>query len=305
MTNSLSIYQQFDQIQGAALAMHRSGFFKDVASEAQAIVKVMAGAELGIPPFAAMTGISIIQGKPTLGANLMASLVKNDPRYDYRVKQCDNEACVLEWFEHGTKTGESAFTIDEAKAAGLAGKDNWKKYTSDMLFARAISRGTRRFAPGVFGGSPVYTPDELGADTDPDGYIDAQVVEVVAPEVVTNSNGNERPLSAEVLKNYLIQKSEKYAGSGKSATDKQRKLLPIILSECFADERERHAVTEYIFNVASTSKLTDYEVLATLDWLGLEKGENGKYVPSEHALAEIKNLINATMKEQGQQELAL
>jgi len=181
MTNSLAIYQQFEQIQGAALAMHKSGFFKDVTSEAQAIVKVMAGAELGIPPFASMTGISIIQGKPTLGANLMASLVKNDPRYDYRVKQCDNEACVLEWFENGQHTGESAFTIEEAKAAGLAGKDNWKKYTSDMLFARAISRGTRRFAPGVFGGSPVYTPDELGADVDPEGYIEAQVVEV-APQ---------------------------------------------------------------------------------------------------------------------------
>jgi len=305
MSNSLAIYQQFDQIQGAALAMHRSGFFKDIASEAQAIVKVMAGAELGIPPFAAMTGISIIQGKPTLGANLMASLVKNDPRYDYRVKQCDNEACVLEWFEHGTKTGESSFTIEEAKAAGLAGKDNWKKYTSDMLFARAISRGTRRFAPGVFGGSPVYTPDELGADVDPEGYIEAQVVEVAPTPEVISGNGHERPLNAETLKDMLIKKSEKYASSGRSATEKQRKLLPIVLSECFANDNERHAVTEYIFNVASTSKLTDYEVLATLDWLGLEKSEDGKYVPSEYAIAEIKNLIKATMKAQGQQELSL
>ena len=205
MTNSLAIYQQFDQIQGAAIALYKSGFFKDATSEAQAIVKVMAGAEIGIPPFASMTGINIIQGKPALGANVMATLVKNDPRYDYRLKQCDNEACVLEWFENGQKTGESAFTIEEAKAAGLAGKDNWKKYTSDMLFARAISRGTRRFAPGVFGGSPVYTPDELGADVDPDGYVEAQVVEVESepvwnPEVfdaasvelfstVVNSNG--------------------------------------------------------------------------------------------------------------------
>ena len=58
-----------------------------------------------------------------------------------------------------------------AQAAGLTGKDNWKKYPSDMLFARAISRGARRFAPGIFGGSPVYTPDEMGADVDEEGNV--------------------------------------------------------------------------------------------------------------------------------------
>jgi hypothetical protein len=40
-----------------------------------------------------------------------------------------------------------------------------------MLFARAITRGARRFAPGIFGGAPIYTPEELGADTDEDGNL--------------------------------------------------------------------------------------------------------------------------------------
>ena len=56
-------------------------------------------------------------------------------------------------------------------------KDNWRKYPSDMLFARAISRGARRFAPGIFGGSPVYTPDEMGVDTNEEGMIEAVVVD--------------------------------------------------------------------------------------------------------------------------------
>jgi hypothetical protein len=131
----------------------------------------MAGAELGLPPFAAMSGIHVIQGKPTLGSNVIATLVKNDPRYDYRVKQADDKACYLTWYEDGDNVGEAGFTIQEAQAANLTGKDNWKKYTSDMLFARAISRGARRFAPGIFGGSPVYTPDEMGVDTDEEGFI--------------------------------------------------------------------------------------------------------------------------------------
>lgn len=184
--NALSIYGQFDQIQRAAAALQTSGYFTDVKTLAQAIVKVMAGAELGIPPFASMTGINIIQGKPALGANILATLVKNDPRYDYRVKQATNETCILTWYEDGKPVGEAGFTIQEAQVAGLTGKDNWRKYPSDMLFARAISRGARRFAPGIFGGAPIYTPDELGADVDPDGYIDAKAVEVKVFEPAPN-----------------------------------------------------------------------------------------------------------------------
>lgn len=174
MNNALAVYDggRFEIMQRTAHAMVASGFFKDSRDMAQAVVKIMAGAELGIPPFAAMTGINIIQGKPALGANVLATLVKNDPRYNYRVKQCTDSACVIEWQEDGQAVGESSFTIDEAKRAGLTSKDNWQKYPSDMLFARAISRGARRFAPGIFGGAPVYTPDELGADVDPDGYVD-------------------------------------------------------------------------------------------------------------------------------------
>lgn len=181
MSNNQLLVTDFDTMQKSASALQKSGYFKDVNSEAQAIVKVMAGAELGLPPFASMSGIHIIQGKPVIGANVMATLVKNDPRYDYRVAKCDNVECVIAWYEHGQKVGESSFTTDEAKHIGLMMKDNWKNYTSDMLFARAISRGARRYAPGIFGGSPVYTPDELNADVDEDGYVTGEIVSEQAP----------------------------------------------------------------------------------------------------------------------------
>ena len=182
MTNQLAVYENMNALQTAASALHQSGFFKDVASQAQAMVKVMAGAELGLPPFASMSGIHIVQGKPVLGANLIATLVKNSGRYDYRIKTLDNRACVLEWYENGKRAGEAGFTMDEANAAGLTNKPTWKAYASDMLFARAISRGARRFAPGIFGGAPVYTPDEMGVDTDEDGHIiSGEIVNVTPP----------------------------------------------------------------------------------------------------------------------------
>jgi len=180
--NQLAVYQNFDSISKAAIALQKSGYFTDVKSEAQAIVKVMAGAELGLPPFASMAGIHIIQGKPALGSNVIATLVKNDPRYNYRVVSCDNKACVIDWYEDGVRVGKSDFTMEDATTAGLTNNPSWKKFPSDMLFARAITRGARRYAPGIFGGSPVYTPEELGVDTDEEGYIDTSHTVVVQNE---------------------------------------------------------------------------------------------------------------------------
>ena len=183
--NQLAVYQNFDSISKAANALQKSGYFKDVTSEAQAIVKVMAGAELGLPPFASMTGIHIISGKPALGSNVIATLVKNDPRYDYRITECNDKRCKIDWKENGNIVGESSFTMDEANTAGLTNNPSWKKFPSDMLFARAITRGARRFAPDIFGGSPIYTPEELGADVDEDGYIDTTHRIVEEPEPVS------------------------------------------------------------------------------------------------------------------------
>lgn len=158
----------------AAKHLSRSGFFKDAASESQAVVKVLAGQELGLGPFAAMTGIHIIKGKPALGANLIATLIKNDPRYDYRLKEMSNERVVIEFFEGKQSLGISSFTAEDARRVGT---QNMQKFPRNMLFARAMSNGAKWFVPGIFGGAPVYTPDELGADVDEDGYIVGEVME--------------------------------------------------------------------------------------------------------------------------------
>lgn len=199
MTTALTVYERMNELTTAANALHASGFFSDVKTQAQAMVKVMAGAEIGLPPFASMSGIHIVNGKPTLGANLIATLVKNDPRYDYRVKQADNRACILTWYEGGKAVGESGFTIEEANAAGLTGKQTWKAYASDMLFARALTRGARRYAPGIFGGAPIYTPDEMGIDTDEDGHIiQGEVVNVTpAPRPDTKPRSGTYVLSTD------------------------------------------------------------------------------------------------------------
>ena len=146
------------------LAAHfaRSGFFKDACDASKAIVKIVAGRELGVGPLTAMTGIHIVEGKPVLSAGLIGALVLRSGRYTYRVVESTDAECRIAWERDGREIGESAFTLEDAKRAGVAGKQNWSRYPSDMLFARALTRGARRFCPDVFLGS-VYVADELDA----------------------------------------------------------------------------------------------------------------------------------------------
>lgn len=168
MNNQLVTMESVDTLSRVANAMVKSGYFQDAKDVAQAYVKVQAGQELGLPPVASMSGIHIVKGKPTLGANLIATLIKNDPRYNYRVLELTDDICRIQFYEDGGECGISEFTADDAKRAGT---QNMAKFPKNMLFARAISNGAKWYTPGIFGGVTVYTPEELGADVDEDGDI--------------------------------------------------------------------------------------------------------------------------------------
>jgi hypothetical protein len=145
--------------------MAESGFFADARAAAQAVVKILAGRELGFGPVQSMTGINVIKGRISFSAGLIAAAIRRSGRYDYAVRHHDDLKCEVQFSKDGKALGVSTFTMDDARKAGLAGGDNWRKYPRNMLFARAMSNGARWFCPDVFGG-PVYTPDELGAAAD-------------------------------------------------------------------------------------------------------------------------------------------
>ena len=179
-----------EDVRRVALMLAQSNYFDAKAAQgdtaiAQLATKILAGREMGYGPFASVQGIHVIQGKPVISANLMAAAVKRSGRYDYRVRKLDNDGCEVEFFQRtGDKwesLGKSAFTRDDAKAAGLLGKDNWSKFARNMFFARALSNGIRWFAADVFDGSAAYTPDELGVTEDANG----NAVIDVQPHVIT------------------------------------------------------------------------------------------------------------------------
>lgn len=173
MSNEI-VKSSLTEIMSIGKAFAESGMFPDIKTAAQAVVKIQAGAEMGIPPFAAMSGIHIIQGKPTVGAGLMAANVKVSGKYDYRVVESTEKVCSIDFYQKTVqsiitdgkvtgsvptqeKIGNSTFTLDDAKKAGTKNLD---KYPKNMLFARAISNGVKWYTPDVFAG-PVYVPEEM------------------------------------------------------------------------------------------------------------------------------------------------
>lgn len=149
-----------------------SGYFADVKSPAQAVVKILMGAELGIGPMRAMTDIQIVQGKPCLHYSLIGALIKRSGKYDYKVREHTEKTCSVEFFEQGESAGTWRYTVEDAERAGLLERamKMWERFPRSMLLARALSNGARAYCSEAFGGT-IYTPDELrdgaGQDAEP------------------------------------------------------------------------------------------------------------------------------------------
>lgn len=317
MTTELTLAPQSLDLMSLGKVLATSGYFQDARDAGQAIVKVLAGQELGFGPIASMTGIYIVKGRVTLSANLIAAAIKRSGRYNYRVLRLDNEGCEIEFCEGGKPLGTSSFTDADAKAAGLSG-ENWSKYRRNMMFARAISNGAKWFCPDVFGG-PVYTPDELGSAVDGETgeIIDVTPTKSTPPPPppeppvkaapATNGHTATRPLSAEAVRE-TCRKRAGWVGSvramGKPITVQQLGALPMLMDNVMdgspTADQDRHNVMQFLFGVTSTKDLTTAEASALIAWLK-EPGDG--WEPNEYAQAEVAAVLNAWAIEAGQQVL--
>lgn len=141
----------------------RSGMFKDVKSQAQAVVKIIAGKEIGLAPMESMQNIYMTpDGKIGVMAKIVGALIKKSKKYDYAIEKLDETECILDFFNiEGDKRieiGKSSFSFKDAAKAGLANKDNYKNYPRNMNFARALMNGARWYTPDVYCG---YAIEEI------------------------------------------------------------------------------------------------------------------------------------------------
>lgn len=181
-TNLLNL--DYQSVKGLAGEFYRSGLFADATDESRAVVKIMAGQELNLPPLYAMRNFYLIplqkknrdgtyrtETQMAMSAQCMGLLLKRSKMYNWTVVTTDATQCVIQFEEKlddGTwrKAVLSKYTIADAKRAGLI-KDfsNWIKNPNSMLFARALSQGAKQTAPHLLGEAPYVPADFPEVDT--------------------------------------------------------------------------------------------------------------------------------------------
>lgn len=153
-----------------------------IKSPEAALVIILTGRELGLAPLQALRSISVVEGKPTLSADLLLALAyKSGLCTGYEIVELTDEKCTVQISRNGQVKPQYSYTIEEARKAGLANRPNWQRHTKAMLRARATSAACRAYFPDVVLG--LYTPDEL-EDLSPVVSEAAPVIITPAPRVV-------------------------------------------------------------------------------------------------------------------------
>lgn len=159
----------------------KSGLFGVKTPEA-ATMALLTGASLGISPVAALRGITVIQGKATLDATLVAGLVQRHPECEWwRVEESTAERCTIVTKRRGIAAVSLTWTLEDARRAKLTEKDNWKNYPRAMLRARCTTELARMVYGDVFFG--VYSPEELD-------HVDAAPAQRTVVTVVNNATAS-------------------------------------------------------------------------------------------------------------------
>lgn len=141
------------------------------------VAAILYGREIGIGPMQALRQIHMIDGKPSLSAELMMAQMRRGGLVVLASDSTRERAYIK---ARRSDTGEQAeveWTIEEARGIParergqnitLAEKSTWRSYPADMLWARAVGRLARRLGSDLLGGM-VYASEEM-ADWDEGDY---------------------------------------------------------------------------------------------------------------------------------------
>lgn len=120
-------------------------------------IALQMGAELGIPPMAAIQNIGVINGRPVIYGDLALAIVVAHPDYEqheeYLEGEGDKMVAVFEIQRRGHKLHKVTFSVEDAKKAKLWTKSGpWQEYPKRMLQMRARGFGLRNKFPDALKG---------------------------------------------------------------------------------------------------------------------------------------------------------
>lgn len=162
--SSLTPFEPANMEQALTLAstLAKSGLIPEALRNkpADVLVVLLTGRELSLSPMQALRGIAVINGKPVLGADLMVAqcLRHRDVCLYFRLAESSDTGATYQTQRAGSEPVSLTWTMAQAVAAGLAGKNTWKFHPAAMLRARCASALARAVYPDLVGG--MYDVDE-------------------------------------------------------------------------------------------------------------------------------------------------
>ena len=166
--------QDLEQTQGASTEIRTQIQWAKLASQgdiipdaykgkpANILVAIGFGAAMGLSYADSLYRINVIQGKPTMSAELIASQVRRAGHKLRIYKDEQHERVKASIFRKDDPKFEFSAVRDKtwAQQMGLAHKDNYRKQPMTMLTWRAITAVAREACPEALYGV-AYSPDEL------------------------------------------------------------------------------------------------------------------------------------------------
>lgn len=144
-------------MQVMANAVAKSGLF-GVKTPEQAITLMLISQAEGRHPALAARDYDIIQNKPAKKAEaMMRDFIASGGKVEWHL--LDDKVADATFSHPQGGTVRIDWTMQRAIAAGLGGKDMWKKYPRQMLRSRTISEGIRTVCPMATSG--MYVPEEV------------------------------------------------------------------------------------------------------------------------------------------------
>jgi hypothetical protein len=192
--------ERFRQL-GHWLALSESGADNEKTRGAAGALRLYYADQLGLPPLAAAE-LSVIRGKLVISARLLRALAG---RHGYRVVKgkSSSEGCQAQLLDrNGQILGESIFTLEDAKRAGLIrDKSAWVSHPARMCWARASANVIYDTVPEVALG--LITVDEANEIEDrptppPDDEIELEVEDEGFPERTETAGGLRTPVGVNV-----------------------------------------------------------------------------------------------------------
>lgn len=155
-----------DQFRWAQAAVQSGMLPRAYDTPQKVMVVVQSGAELGMPPMQSIYSYAPTGGKPMLMVEPALALVLASGLLAGRSEDFEGEGlarcCRVEIVRRGGLAVSRSYSLEDAKKAGLLGKENWQKYPDRMLMQRALGYCLHDLFPDVLRGQRIAgtTDDE-------------------------------------------------------------------------------------------------------------------------------------------------